>query len=49
VKVSLQESLKASGSLGMQEAGGSKHWFKLKTVMIRALLQYCAVLSQIGE
>lgn len=49
VKVNLQENLKASGALGTHESNNSKHWFKLKTTLIRAMLQYCAVLSQIGE
>ena len=49
VKSCLQETLKSSGTINLSETATNKHWFKLKTLLARSMLQYCAVLSQIGE
>lgn len=45
-KLSLQDNLKSSASFTHETT--NKHWFKITTILIKSLLQYCAVLSQIG-
>jgi hypothetical protein len=48
LKSLLQENLKSSGALNQSEYQ-NKHEFKMKSLLIKSQLQYCAVLSQIGE